>query len=164
VRPAPVDPPAGGGDGGPARRTRSGGSAPEGEPVDPEAQRARDALSAVLSRQRALPQGLGLFLKVAEVTQAGPDGVVLALPPGPGLERLSSDPQARAALAAALAAELGHEVALEIRPIGAATAATAGPSTARLTPERVKADQLARLVRDQPVLGQAVRDWDLELE
>jgi stage V sporulation protein SpoVS len=150
---------------GSARRPRAGGTpAASGAPVHPEAQQARDALDAVLSRQRALPQGLGFFLKVAEVTEAGPDGVVLALPPGPGLERLSSDAQARAAVAAALAGELGHDVALEIRAIGAAAGSAASPSAARLTPERVKADQLARLVRDQPVLGQAVRDWDLELE
>jgi DNA polymerase-3 subunit gamma/tau len=164
ARPAPVQPPDGG-EMGSARRPRAGGTpAASGAPVHPEAQQARDALDAVLSRQRALPQGLGFFLKVAEVTEAGPDGVVLALPPGPGLERLSSDAQARAAVAAALAGELGHDVALEIRAIGAAAGSAASPSAARLTPERVKADQLARLVRDQPVLGQAVRDWDLELE
>jgi hypothetical protein len=33
----------------------------------------------------------------------------------------------------------------------------------RLTPERVKNDQLARLTREQPVLDRAVKELDLEL-
>jgi len=33
----------------------------------------------------------------------------------------------------------------------------------RLTPERVREEQLARLAREEPVLGKAVREWELEL-
>jgi hypothetical protein len=33
----------------------------------------------------------------------------------------------------------------------------------RLTPEGVRSDQLARLTRADPLLGEAVERWDLEL-
>jgi hypothetical protein len=33
----------------------------------------------------------------------------------------------------------------------------------RLTLEQVKSEKMARMAREEPVLGQAVQEWDLEL-
>jgi DNA polymerase-3 subunit gamma/tau len=132
--------------------------------ASPEVMAARVALDAVRTHKRGLPQGMGILLVGAEVAEAGADRLVITLPPGVGLDNLSTDLGKRAALQAAMTQELGQEVHLEIRPIGARSEpADAGSQLQRLTPERVREDRLARLVREQPVLDEAVRQWDLEL-
>jgi DNA polymerase III subunit gamma/tau len=117
-----------------------------------------------LSGRRGLPAGLGIFLRAAEVAELDGGAARITLPPGPGLERIRGEPTTRAAVEAALAEVLGQDVALEIA--GSATATTmAGDraAAARLTPEQVKADQLARMARDEPRLRSAIHAWDLEL-
>jgi hypothetical protein len=53
-------------------------------------------------------------------------------------------------------------VHLEVRAEGSdAAAPTASPK--RFTPEQVKSDKLARMAREEPVLGKAVEEWNLEL-
>jgi len=97
----------------------------------------------------------------ARVTETEPGLVELEIPPGPGLERLS-DTRTRGALAAALSEELGRTVRLEVKNAGVG----AGPAKAepvRLTPERVKAEKLARLAATDEGLKQAVEEWNLEL-
>src|SRR5690606_23229302 len=102
-------------------------------------------------------RGLKVFLRAARVAAVEEGRVVIELPPGPGLDRLTSDRGVRARLAERLAEPIGRPVELEVRPAGA-------PSPAdRLTPERVKDEQLARLAREEPVLGKAVQEWELEL-
>jgi DNA polymerase-3 subunit gamma/tau len=111
-------------------------------------------------QQRKGPSGSAVFLATANARAEGPDRVILELTPGPGLERLSSDEIARRALENAFSAELGRSIRLEIRAPGQADSA---PLAERLTPERVKGDQLARMSRSDPALGKAVDAWDLEL-
>jgi hypothetical protein len=101
---------------------------------------------------------LRFFLRAAHVAAVDGERVVLELPPGPGLERMTSDPGVRRMLANALAERLGRAVELEVREAGAGS----GPP-ARLTPERVREEQLKRLAREEPVLGKAVQEWELEL-
>src|SRR5690606_11867657 len=102
-------------------------------------------------------RGLKVFLRAARVAAVEEGRVVIELPPGPGLDRLTSDHVLRGRLAERLAEPLGRPVDLEVRPAGE-------PSPAdRLTPERVKDEQLARLAREEPVLGKAVQEWELEL-
>jgi DNA polymerase III subunit gamma/tau len=115
-------------------------------------------------------------------TGVGGGRLRLLLPDGPGLERLRGDSPARVALEAALADALGEPVQLRLEALDGAPAAPDGAPTEqggapdagasgrperrrarRLTPEQVRADQLARLARDEPVLGAAIREWDLEL-
>ncbi len=106
-----------------------------------------------------IPHGLGIFLKAAQAEEDEADRVVLSLPPGPGLERLSGESRAAHALQDAFSEALGRPVRLAIRSAGAGR--PTGPQ--RLTPEQVRSDRLARIAGEQPLLARAVRDWDLEL-
>jgi len=116
------------------------------------------ALNAVVESGEGVPPGLGIFIKVARVVEVAGDRVCIELPPGPGLERLTADAAARRALQEALAARVGRPLRLEVRPHGA------GQTAERITPERLKVERLARLVQEEPVLGRAVEEWDLELQ
>jgi DNA polymerase-3 subunit gamma/tau len=122
---------------------------------------AEAALRALVRRPGALPQGLGILLATAAVREEG-DDVILDLPPGPGLERVSGDPVAVRALQDGISAEIGRKISVRIT--GAPEAPTRPSATpTRLTPERVRSDQLNRLASGDPLLGKAVKDWDLEL-
>jgi DNA polymerase-3 subunit gamma/tau len=135
-------------------------TAPRAAVADTPTGRARAAVQALVDNGAALPPGVGFFLKIAQVAEASEDRLVLAVPALPGFEKLSDGATLRA-VQSLIASKLGHAVALEIRPAGQQPeAATPAP---RLTPERVKSDTLARLVRDYPTLASAVREWDLEL-
>jgi DNA polymerase-3 subunit gamma/tau len=130
------------------------GEAPAGSP--------EAALRALLRRPGALPQGLGIPLRMATVRDEG-ESAVLDMPPGPALERLSGDPVALQALGKALSAELGRTIRLRVEGVGPGPTAAPPPAAPRLTPERVRSDQLDRLASADPLLSRAVRDWDLEL-
>jgi hypothetical protein len=109
---------------------------------------------------------MATFLRAADVLEDRGDVIVVELPPGPGLERLVGEPTVFEAVRAGLSNELGRAVMLEVRQRGAAaespgSGSPAGPS--RITPEKVRSDQLARLAQSEPAYGSAVREWDLEL-
>ena len=126
------------------------------------APRSANAAAALRALQRdgsRIPHGLGIFLKVARVEEQGHDRVALSLPPGPGLERLSGDSRDARALEQAFGEALGRPIELVVRPSTAAE----GAAPRRLTPEQVRADRLARIAREQPMLARAVEQWDLEL-
>ncbi|MBI4546303.1 MAG: DNA polymerase III subunit gamma/tau [Gemmatimonadetes bacterium] len=123
----------------------------------PEQEAAEAALHAVLEQGQGLPRGLALLLKAARVVGADARSVTLALPAGPGAERLSDDPAARQALEQGMAQQLGRGIQLEIRQEGGA------PQPSPLPPAGVRDQQLTRLTRDEPLLGRAVEEWDLEL-
>jgi DNA polymerase-3 subunit gamma/tau len=122
---------------------------------------ARAALDAVIS-ERAAPFGMGLFLKAARVTAVDDERITLELPMGLGLEQLTEQGTARAALEQVLGERLGRTVRLAVRALGGASTERATPPP-RLTPAQVQQDRLARLAEEHPVLGQAVEAWDLEL-
>ena len=102
-----------------------------------------------------LPAGLGLFLRSARVTEEG-GAAVLEMAPGPGLEMLE-EPRARRTLQDLIAERAGRPIRLEVRPAGAERA------TVRLTPDRIREDQVRKLSSEEPALDRAVREWDLEL-
>jgi hypothetical protein len=120
------------------------------------------ALRALVASGKGLPPGIGIFLKAAQVAELGPDRLVLELPQGPGLERLTTEPVALRALEDALEGRLARRLQLEVRSVGRGPGGRA-QQPARLTPERVKAERLARMSRDEPLLGRVVEDWELEL-
>ncbi len=108
-----------------------------------------------------LPAGIGPFLRAAQVVHMDDEQIVLELPAGPGFERLSTEPVTLRAVEDALAERVGHSRRLVVRSMGRGQG-RAEPQ-ARLTPERVKQDRLARMARDEPLLGRIVQEWDLEL-
>lgn len=134
---------------------------PPSTAVRPSASAAA-AFQALLREGEGIPPGLGVFLRAGRITEPVPGQVVLKLPQGPGLERLSEEPVTRNALAAALARRLGRTVSLEVATLDDQVDGAAAPPR-RLTPEQVKADRLARMAQEEPVLGKAVQEWDLEL-
>ncbi|MGH7461591.1 MAG: hypothetical protein ACREMA_11275, partial [Longimicrobiales bacterium] len=106
-----------------------------------------------------VPQGLALFLRVAQASEVQPGSIVLQLPAGPGLERLRTEPATLRALERVFSEELGRPVQIEPRGPGQ----NDPESGQRLTLERVKADQLNRLAAQEPSLRRAVEEWNLEL-
>ena len=166
-RQAPPGPASPGGSGGAAAPPRAR-QAPLPAPVA-ESERPRapgDApQSAAQSALRALraPAGMATFLRAAEVVEERGDVIVVELPAGPGLERLLGEPTAFEAVRSALSNELGRAVLLEVRPKGAGRPGGGGAGPQRITPEKVRSDQLARLSQSDPALGSVVKEWDLEL-
>ena len=122
---------------------------------------AQDALQRILQAGSRVPQGLGLFLKVARVTETEPNRLTLEVPPGPGLERLTAESATRKILEGLFAEQLGRSVELDVRPVGGGGSAPAAPQ--RFTVEGVKRDQLGRLAATEPTLKKAVEEWKLEL-
>ncbi|MGH7443760.1 MAG: DNA polymerase III subunit gamma/tau [Longimicrobiales bacterium] len=120
---------------------------------------ASAALRTLLQGRTGVPDGLGIFLKAAHAEEPAPGRVVLHVPAGPGLERLSGGSPAARALQHAFGDVLGRPVELIVEPTTGARASAAQ----RLTPEQVRADRLARLAGEQPLLARAVQEWDLEL-
>jgi hypothetical protein len=116
----------------------------------------------ILETRAGLPQGLAIFLKVASIREPETGTVALDLPAGPGLERLTTEPAARAALEKALSEKLGRKIAIKISG-ESSPAKKADEPPRRLTPELVKSEKLARLAREEPLLKQAVDEWKLEL-
>jgi DNA polymerase-3 subunit gamma/tau len=152
ARPAPAQP-----------QTAQQTAAPQAAPAAIPPKRAATAAAALksLAESGAVPAGMGVFLKAAEVASESSDTVALVMPAGPGLERMG-DVAVRRQVEDALSKELGRKVRIEASA-AASPGRTGAAPVERLTPEKVKQDQLARMARDEPVIGRAVQEWDLEL-
>ncbi len=143
--------------------------APAPTPASSNPGSIEDAWKELIDTRTGIPQGLAIFLKVATISEPERGKAVLEVPKGPALEKLSTDPNARATVERALTSKLGRAVTLEVRgdgssASGAGPAAKSPPSAPkRFTPEQVKTDKLARMAREEPVLGKAVEEWNLEL-
>jgi DNA polymerase III subunit gamma/tau len=154
----------------PEAETPAAAATTSGEPAVPDSgdpgRDAERALRAMLEHRRA-PHGLGIFLKAAHVAEADRQSVVLQIPPGPGLERMSgADSAARRAVQQTLGEILGRDIQLLVRSAASAAAPGAGPrpdAPSRITPERVRGERLARLSSQDPLLARAIQHWDLEL-
>ena len=133
--------------------------APTDTAATPRASTAAAALRTLLADRQRIPHGLGIFLKAARAEEPTPGRIVLAVPAGPGLERLSGSSREARALEAAFTDLLARPVELTIRPANADR--TAAPP--RLTPDQVRTDRLSRISAEQPILARAVEVLDLEL-
>jgi DNA polymerase III subunit gamma/tau len=127
----------------------------------------RDAERALLMlvAQKRAPHGLGIFLKAATIGDATEDRIVLEVPAGPGLERLSGEVTTRTAVQQILAEMLGRPIDLVVCAAGHSDpgVAPAPVPPQRITPQRVRTERLNAIARDDPGIRAAVRDWDLEL-
>ena len=136
-----------------ASRAREGSSAAESN-------QASEALRRIVQKRAGIPNGILFFLAAAHTRLEG-ETFTLELPQGPGFERISGEPTTRKALEAALSAELGRDIRLDVRVSGQDD--DQPRPVERLTPERVRAEQLGRLTRSDPLLAEVVENWDLEL-
>src|SRR5690606_37594540 len=128
----------------------------------------RDAERALrtMVEQRRAPHGLGIFLKAATIGDATEDVIVLEVPAGPGLERLSGESTVRVAVRDVMAELLGRTIELPVRPAGHSDPRGAGSApepSPRITPERVRTERLAALARGDEGIRAAIEGWDLEL-
>jgi DNA polymerase III subunit gamma/tau len=126
----------------------------------------RDAERAlrVMVEQRRAPHGLGIFLKSAHVAEADAGSVVIELPPGPGLEKLTGESTARAAVQKIMAELLGRPIELSVRSVAQARSGDRTDDVpARITPARVRTEKLASMAGRDAGLKEAVERWDLEL-
>jgi DNA polymerase III subunit gamma/tau len=139
---------------------------PESEPPRAQAPQqpgpelsAEQVVREIVARgSAALPSGLGLFLRSARIEEEGDGRVVVEMPAGPGRELLDESPRAQRALQDAISERLGRSVRLEVRSSAAPPA-----EQTRLTPERLREQQLSQLTREEPSLDRAVQEWDLEM-
>jgi DNA polymerase III subunit gamma/tau len=122
--------------------------------------RVRRAWKAVMEAGTGVPPGLRVLLRTAPVSPGAAGVVRLGLPAeSPVRERLSA-PGVQRPLEDALAKQLGAPVTLVLDEI----AAGEGTGTAtRITAESARHERLRRLIEEEPLLGEAVQEWDLEL-
>jgi DNA polymerase-3 subunit gamma/tau len=160
TRPAPASAAAPARPGVPAVPAADAAAAPLTEPTaGARFASATEAFRGLLEERTSIPNGLGIFLKAARADEPAPGNVILRVPPGPGFEQLTGDSPAARSLQDALCRALARPIRLSVEP----AAADRNAGQQRLTPEQVRADRLARLTREQPLLACAVEAWDLEL-
>ncbi len=112
----------------------------------------------ILETGDAIPSGMRPFLRAAKVTEEPSGRVLIELPAGPGLERLSS-PTTHRRLADALEELLQRPAELTLREAGDGS----DEAPARISQETVRADRLTELMKREPLLERAVEELDLEL-
>ena len=115
------------------------------------------AWDLALGDPKNLPKGVLPFLKAAKVDFPGDGRIQLSVLPGPGLERLQDPNVLRI---------LGEAVGLHAGSVPELTISAEGPEegpTDRITEETVRDGRLRELVEKEPVLGEAVKELDLEL-
>jgi DNA polymerase-3 subunit gamma/tau len=162
-------PPEGGRDGGEGMRPRSqvatkpadappapkATPAPPAPPVAPKS--AQDAWQAWLNDGKAVPKGLGAFLRTARVVELDDGRISVGGLAAPAEERLGEGVVLEA-IREGFAPYLGRPVRLVVE----SSAAT--PSvTRRVTEKEVRDDTLRALYRQEPRLKRAVEELDLEL-
>jgi DNA polymerase-3 subunit gamma/tau len=128
----------------------------EPDPEEPTTDPA-SAWSRALRDRGWIPGGLGPFLQAASVRMGEAGVVEVALPSGPGLDRLQ-EPSVRLAAEKAVQRHLVGTPRLVI--VAAEGASESGP---RITPEAVRTGRLRELMEREPLLKQAVEELDLEL-
>jgi DNA polymerase III subunit gamma/tau len=112
---------------------------------------------ALLEAGEGLPQGLSPFLRASAVHEEG-GALVVAMPMGPGLDRLR-DPATARAVEEALARHLRSPVPLRFVE---ATEAVVEPEV-RISTREVQQGRLRDLLEQEPGLRQAVEELDLEI-
>jgi hypothetical protein len=117
----------------------------------------RAAWREVLKAPGKLPKGVSVVLKGAQVDFGGEALIRIAVQPGLGLERLN-EPGTLKALRSAVAQHTGSMPEIRIEE-----AHGPGGRESRITEDTVRKGRLQELVDEEPALGDAVKELDLEL-
>lgn len=122
----------------------------------------RRAWKTLLSQSGGPTAGLAVLLRGADVTAGGEPGEIrVGLPDGsPAFERLG-EAKRRRPIEDALAEILHRPVTLRV--VVTAPAADVPREGGRISEQAFKQDTLRRLTAEEPLLAEAVREWDLEL-
>ncbi len=131
---------------------------PEPESENPKVESVAGAWERILDTGEAVPPGMRPFLRAAQVSESDDGSVVIKLPAGPGLERLSA-PVACRRLSEALGDLLGRSIDIVVEEAGG----TPGQVAERISPGTVRSDRLKALMQREPLLEKAVKELDLEL-
>ncbi|HUE96939.1 MAG TPA: hypothetical protein VMN39_09775, partial [Longimicrobiaceae bacterium] len=136
----------------------SPGNAPA--PVALDLTAVRRAWRSLVEEGSRVTGGMGVILRAADLGLVGESEISVGFPPAsPALERLSESPRRRA-IEASLSGLLGRPVTVRIVT---SDHSVAEPQGQRITAESARQERLRRLVAEEPLLGAAVREWDLEL-
>jgi DNA polymerase-3 subunit gamma/tau len=161
-----MDPKARKGGPGETERAASPNPSSEGDPSPPPgpstgdssgALSLKEAWARVLSEGEGLPPGVLPFLRAARTEFPGGSRIVLAMPPGPGFERLQ-ELGTRRSLQNRLAGVWGREPEVSVEAEGAG-----GDPNSRITQDTLRQGRLEELMEKEPALEEAVRELDLEL-
>jgi hypothetical protein len=117
-----------------------------------------EAWARLMDKGKGVPPGMRPFLRAAVVELSDDGALVIALPIGPGLERLKEQTALRT-IQNALETVMGRRPEIVVR----ATSGTAAEKPERITPEAVRDDRLRELIQREPLLQHAVEELDLEL-
>ncbi len=117
-----------------------------------------EAWARLMDKGKGVPPGMRPFLRAAVVELSDDGALVIALPTGPGLERLKEQTALRT-IQNALETVMGRRPEIVVR----ATSGTAAEKPERITPEAVRDDRLRELIQREPLLQHAVEELDLEL-
>ena len=122
--------------------------------------RVRHAWQSVLEKGDGVPPGMGFLLRSAPLSLPEPNVLGLHLPgDSPARERLAERGATRR-LEKALSDRIGEPFRIEIVNGGGAGAE---PGAGRITAESARRDRLDRLMQEEPLLAEAVQEWDLEM-
>lgn len=131
---------------------------PEPESIGPAVESVAGAWEQILKTGEAVPPGMRPFLRAARVSESDDGSVLIELPAGPGLERLSA-PAACRRLSKALGDLLGRSIDVVVQEAGGPP----GQLPQRISPGTVRSDRLKALMQREPLLEKAVKELDLEL-
>ncbi len=115
----------------------------------------------VLESGTGVPSGMAGFLRNADPVLRGSDVVVHL--PGPAAERLAADAGEKRGLERALEHALGRPAVLVVEVAGPGADRSPGETAGRVTQDTVRETRLKELVNQEPALGRAVEELDLEL-
>ena len=122
--------------------------------------RVRHVWQSLLEKGDGVPPGMGFLLRSAPLSLPEPNVLGLHLPgDSPARERLAERGATRR-LEQALSERIGEPFRIQIVTGGGAGAE---PGAGRITAESARRDRLDRLMQEEPLLAEAVQEWDLEM-
>ncbi len=120
----------------------------------------RRAWKSVIEEGLHVPAGMGLILRGADVELLSGNSIQVSVPAGSVFADRLADASSQRLLQTAIGNRLGREITLRFL-----AGRKAGPDQGdrRITAEGARQERLRRMAAEEPLLGAAVREWDLEL-
>lgn len=120
----------------------------------------RRAWKSVIEEGMHVPAGMGVILRGADLELLSGDAIQVNMPAGSVFADRLADARAQQPLRTAIGSRLGREVTLTFT---SGSEAGSEHGDRRITAEGARQERLRRMVAEEPLLGAAVREWDLEL-